>query len=277
MAQSDVVMFMNISLVGIGPAIAAGRPIVATHHGCYRGVGLRGTVLEGLKRALTWFVPNIACSKFVAAALPGHCTVVANALSDDFFRDIAPREKASDFVFCGRLVREKGADLLIRAFAGVVDKVPGARLTIVGSGPERVPLENLVTDLRISHAVRFSGSLFGQHLVDELSRHAYLVVPSVWEEPFGIVALEGIARCEAVIATNRGGLPEAVGECGLLVEPNENSIFETLLLCANARAVGAPLPGRPDDRARAEHLARHRLDLVAADYLRVLQKAVDQS
>ncbi|MGH9672306.1 MAG: glycosyltransferase, partial [Bryobacteraceae bacterium] len=61
--------------------------------------------------------------------------------------------------FAGRLVREKGADVLVRAFASLTGEFPQAGLWIAGDGPERAPLARLVSDLGIAGKVRFFGHL----------------------------------------------------------------------------------------------------------------------
>ena len=53
-------------------------------------------------------------------------------------------------------------------------------------------------------------------MVDELNQHSFQFIPSIWEEPFGIVALEGIACGLIPIASDGGGLPDAVGRAGVI-------------------------------------------------------------
>ena len=61
----------------------------------------------------------------------------------------------------------------------------------------------------------------GQELVEELNKHKLLVIPSSWPEPFGIVALEGMACGCLVVASNNGGLPEAIDNFGILYNDND--------------------------------------------------------
>jgi glycogen(starch) synthase len=97
-----------------------------------------------------------------------------------------------------------------------------------------------------------------------------MAVPSRWAEPFGIVALEGIACGCVVVGTDLGGLPEAIGRCGVTV-PNSD-------ISAMARALRSLLE---DDGLRAEyrffatvHLVRHSRSEVARSYLRVLESVL---
>jgi glycosyltransferase involved in cell wall biosynthesis len=179
-----------------------------------------------------------------------------------------------DFVFCARLVSEKGADVCIRAFCRVLELVPDVTLTVVGDGPERQALEKLVQSLGISEQVRFTGGLNGRRFVTELQRHTCMVVSSLWEETFGIVTLEGIACCETVIVSRRGGLPEAVGDCGLVVEPTDEGMAAAMISVAKARRRAEVLPGQPDEEKRRSHLARHTPEAVTQQYLKVIEHAL---
>jgi len=96
-----------------------------------------------------------------------------------------------------------------------------------------------------------------------------MAVPSRWAEPFGIVALEGIACGCAVVGTALGGLPEAIGPCGITVPNGDSSAMGQALrslldddgLCADYRS------------SAIVHLARHSRSEVARSYLRVLESA----
>lgn len=266
-ARNDVVLFMNMSLVGLVPAALSPTKIVVSHHGICIPQTWSQFALELLKRQLSRFYPNICVSDFVARHIPGHSVTIANAYDDALFAVAADAPRARDFVFCGRLVSDKGADLLLRAFAAVATRDTSIGLTIVGDGPERRSLEQLAASLQLVDRVRFTGLLTGRALVDELGQHKCMVVPSICEEGFGITALEGIACCDTVIASNRGGLPEAVGRCGLIVEPTLQGLSSSLGLVADAIREGRDLPGRPSWATRAAHLERHKSAVVAARYV----------
>ena len=93
-------------------------------------------------------------------------------------------------------------------------------------------------------------------------------MPSRWAEPFGIVALEGIACGCVVVGSEKGGLKEAIGPCGLTFENG------------NVRALADQLKRSLNDpnsqmQQAAEHLAKFQADAAATAYLRVMRKMVE--
>ncbi|MEM9507885.1 MAG: glycosyltransferase family 4 protein [Cyanobacteria bacterium P01_E01_bin.35] len=126
-------------------------------------------------------------------------------------------------VFAGRLVWEKGVDILIKAFAQVKQKIPDGQLLIAGKGEAEASLKSLIEQLGLQNQVTLLGHL-SRPLLEEKLSHAWVqVVPSRWVEPFGIVAIESMMRGTAVIATDAGGLREIVchQQTGLLI-PSED-------------------------------------------------------
>lgn len=120
----------------------------------------------------------------------------------------------------GNFRREKGHDVLIRAFSTVRESLPNARLVLLGDGPLRDDLEHLAARLNLTSAVDFVG-----HVPDiwpHLARSQVCVVPSL-SEALGLAALEGGAAARPVVASAVGGLHEVVrhGENGFLVPPGD--------------------------------------------------------
>jgi glycogen(starch) synthase len=269
-ARADVVLSMNMSLHCLPPAWLAQTPIVVSHQSCQSRAGARNSMLGHVKQAAARWVTNIACSRYVAEQLPARAHVIPNAVGHEFLRE-ERAARTRDFVFCGRLVSDKGADIALRAFHRVLQVIPDATLTMIGDGPEMGRLMHLCRELGCARSVRFSGSLEGPDLPAALCGHACMVVPSMWEEPFGIVALEGIACCDTVVVARRGGLPEAVGECGITAEPSVDAFASSMEAIAKARRGGGPLPGQVKAERREAHLRRHAPATIAAQYLTVLQ------
>ncbi len=142
--------------------------------------------------------------------------------------------------FAGRLIREKGAEVLVRAFSNVLKELPDARLLLAGEGPERTRLKKLISALKLSQSISWLGYLPPPELEQKFSTAWVQAVPSLWEEPFGIVATESMMRGTAVVASNSGGLAEIVRDhqTGLLVPPgDEVALAQALVLLLGNRTL----------------------------------------
>ncbi|HEY3673393.1 MAG TPA: glycosyltransferase family 4 protein [Acidimicrobiia bacterium] len=169
----------------------------------------------------------------------------------------APREPGPrGFVLAvGRLVRQKGFDVLLDAFASLArDAAFEWDLVIAGDGPERAALESLAARAGVGNRVRFAGRTDRAETVALFTGAAVFVLPSR-QEPFGIVNLEAMAAGTPVVATRVGGVPEIVDDevTGLLVGPADTDALVRALrrlhddpeLCARLAAAGrADVAGR---------------------------------
>ena len=121
-----------------------------------------------------------------------------------------------DLLFAGQLIRGKGVQLLLAAMARL--KTPRT-LDIVGTGNMEPKLKALAAELGIADRVRFNG--FQQNPQDWMRAARCVVVPSFWQEPYGLVAAEAVALGRPVVAFAIGGLPEACGGKATLVPPGD--------------------------------------------------------
>jgi glycosyltransferase involved in cell wall biosynthesis len=144
-----------------------------------------------------------------------------------------PLSSPPTVAFAGRLALEKGADVLVKAFARTSQEITDARLILAGDGLERKRLKNLIADLGLSSRVSMTGHIL-QPEVERLFDAAWVqAVPSRCVESFGMVAAEAMMRGTAVVASASGGLVEIVGEDGqrgLLVPPGDDKALAGALL-----------------------------------------------
>jgi glycosyltransferase involved in cell wall biosynthesis len=113
--------------------------------------------------------------------------------------------------FAGRLVVEKGADILLRAFS---ELGPDARLLIAGDGPERSRIEALARELGVSARVELAGALDAQALERRFAGAWIHAMPGRWVEPFGNAGAEALMRGTPLVASAPGGAAELVLESG---------------------------------------------------------------
>jgi glycosyltransferase involved in cell wall biosynthesis len=121
----------------------------------------------------------------------------------------------------GWLTKLKGVDILIRSLVLVQEHSKrGFFLTIIGDGPERGNLENLILELGLSKKIKFLG--WRNDVPDILTVSDLVIVPSVVEEAFPYFILEAMRAERPVIASDIGGIPELVDsepKSGLLFPP----------------------------------------------------------
>jgi len=127
-------------------------------------------------------------------------------------------------VFLGRLRKYKGAQHAIRAFPGVLARVPQARLWIAGDGPYRPELERLARSLGVADQVRFLGAVSHAGKVEALNQAQVAVCPSP-KEGWGLTVIEANACGAPVVASRSPGLIESVrdGETGLLTPHGDHA------------------------------------------------------
>lgn len=236
--QADVVHVNGLSVRGVGVALAAMRRPIVSHQGhqavCPTGLawnhgkpcealprsgpcsacpesGLRPRVSLKVHRtsALVASV-NVCVSQYLAAHLGlSRSRVIYNPVSQAAFQARANGLGQEGLVaFAGRLVEEKGLDLLLRALA----LLPTARLEVAGDGPMRGEWEALATSLGLRSRVKFLGSLSFQGVAELYARTAVVCVPSLWDEPFGYAVAEAMAMERPVVGTPRGALSELLAD-----------------------------------------------------------------
>lgn len=263
---ADVVYQNNIELGSLWPRLWIPRPTVISVRTWIRGNDGRLRWVHRLKKWVLRHVDAvIAISEAIRRDSVEQAVVIGNPYRSGLFRVIPEIPRENSVAFLGRLVSDKGADLLIRAFAEV--KSSYEQLTLIGTGPEEGALRRLAEQRGV--AVNFKGPLVGEELVRELNRHEILAIPSLWAEPFGNVALEGMACGCVVVGSNDGGLPDAIGSAGLLFERGSaRALSESLRhLCEHPTL-------KESLRAQSKrHLEKHREEVVASRYLGILMEA----
>lgn len=133
-------------------------------------------------------------------------------------------------LFVGRLIKEKGVLELITAFQRI-DSAKKYRLVIIGSSNFKY---GTIADCekKIFKRAKKSGNkiLFLGHVDHSKLKYYYsladlVVIPSMWEEAFGLVAVEAMASGKAIITTDSGALPEIIGdECGIIINRKKDMI-----------------------------------------------------
>ncbi|GAC1341930.1 MAG: glycosyltransferase family 4 protein [Myxococcales bacterium] len=179
-------------------------------------------------RALNWLADRrLAVSGFVADSVvavenvpPSRVVVVENGIDITRFERVDGASVVRELqlgdaplVACvARLNPEKGVESAIRC---VPHLGRGAHLALVGEGPEERRYRAIAAELGVERRVHFLGL---RHDVERiLAASRAVVVPSHWDEAFGLAVVEGMASSRPVVVTRSGAMPEIVGDTGIVV------------------------------------------------------------
>ncbi len=277
-------------------------PLVSTIHAteCGRNGGISSQT-QKLIDSIEWWVTYeswrvIVNSYFMkehvknAFSLPADkIDVIKNAVDcDDFdcLRDVTFRRRyALDeekiVFFIGRMVKEKGVQVLLEAVPLVLNAYRTAKFVLAGKGPMLGFLKEKCEKMGISHKVYFTGYIEDEDLKRLYGCIDVMVVPSMFE-PFGITALEGMASGVPVIVSDCGGLGEIVenGTDGLkCIAGSKESLAQCILQILKNEQIAAAISDRATKKARSEFTWRAAAEKTQAVYERVLweRKAVDWS
>jgi glycogen(starch) synthase len=264
----EVVFQNNISLRHLFPALLLRKPVLLAHQTWIRDVSGGIGWNNRIKRALLPWVKNVAVSEAIARDANLATEVIGNPYDDRIFKINANIRRDRELIFVGRLVSDKGADVLLSGLGILKQRQIPANLTIIGRGPEEENLRALVRELALDQAVTFGGEKVGAELAELMNRHQVIVIPSRWPEPFGIVALEGIACGCAAVGSEQGGLSEAIGNCGMTFRNGDSEELADRL-----RDLLSDSTMRDKCRAGAPaHLEQFRAQTVAQRYLALLRE-----
>jgi glycosyltransferase involved in cell wall biosynthesis len=204
-----------------------------------RRTGLRALHRTDGLLAVSGFIANRAVQAYGPQAPP--VLVVPNGVNTDVFQPSrSPRQRPAGAelrcCFVGRIDPNKGPLLAARAVRRAQQR--GLDVSIDVAGPVKAwgqpddVVARYVDELRDTVAAaggRWCGHVSRPELPAFYRRYDLVFVPSVSDEPFGLVALEAMASGCAVIASNRGGLPEVCGAAARLVDPEDDEAVDAAL------------------------------------------------
>jgi glycosyltransferase involved in cell wall biosynthesis len=209
---------------------ADGLPVRAVLHGCYRG-SRAATVPVALSMGVHRQAWKSLVSAYIFISASQRDLLRGSGLASDRVfvrhnliprRDRPPTARTPTVVFAGRLDEAKGVLLLMRGWDWYLRESgePGLNLVIVGGGP----LGDQVSAWASTRpSVELTGTVSGDRCAELISRARAVLLPSAWEETFGLVAVEAMAAAVPPIAAGHGSFTELItpGVDGVLFNPND--------------------------------------------------------
>ena len=141
--------------------------------------------------------------------------------------------------YVGRLVEEKGINLLLLAFLDLLKTEEKIKLVLVGSGPQKEYLQKLSEKAKIQNSIVFLAPVVNAKIPELFSVADILVLPSVstkiWKEQFGRVLIEAMACGVAVVGSSSGEIPNVIDKAGIIFkEGDEKDLVSALRILINS-------------------------------------------
>lgn len=217
--KTDLCIISGFSLKYL-PFTMLNQHNILIYHNSNFGSNWQSHIKQFISKYSILNVVKVTVSDYVGKSLKlKHYKTIYNPYEDHIFRVCKESNNRKGFVFVGRICKDKGVHLLIKAYLELEKRNPNhadMKLDIIGDGPQKMELETLIKKEYSNSHITFKGLLTGELLNKELNRHKFQVVPSVCGEAFGIVALEGMAAGCIEICSDSDGLQEAIGNNGFL-------------------------------------------------------------
>ena len=166
------------------------------------------------------------------------CKVCFNGTNPSKFKVISNIKNENSLLFIGRLLPEKGIKQLMEAVLLVSEKIPEIKLVIAGnSGFGHMDDTLFVKSLKQiakkkTTTFQFLGYISHEKVPDLFKKTSLYIVPSIWNEPFGIVVLEGMASKIPMIVSNKGGIPEITGNTIISLDCNNIELLAEKIIYA---------------------------------------------
>jgi len=133
-------------------------------------------------------------------------------------RDI--KNSTVQIIYVGRIIKEKGVQVLVEAISRLPSNLPSYHLNIIGDGPYLENIKKMISEKKQEERISVLGAM--RQIPEIMAKSDIFVHPAIWEEGFGIAIVEAMASGLICIATNRGAIPELIDDQinGYLVESN---------------------------------------------------------
>lgn len=219
-----------------------GVPVVVTIHGAdlhstiYRNKRCKKAVGKVLEQAdqiimVSNKLKNIAADHYELRDSGKRITTIANGIIPLTFPGRKSNAGQTVILSVSNLIKSKGIDLNLQAFAALMDQHPHLIYKIIGDGPDMARLKHMVGALKIDeNRVIFAGQLTHQAVMEQMSEADIFSLPS-WKEGFGVAYIEAMSQGLPVIACKGEGIEDVIEHNinGFLVKPRDlNSLIETL-------------------------------------------------
>lgn len=229
--SADILIQSNLSLSLIYPLFVIRRSFALRHHSeSAFHISKAPTLRNILRRWIRSRAHHFVTSHYIGRISGLREYTVTSPFADPHHitpEVVRPPAERECLLFVGRVEPEKGIPFLLERWPKIRRELGVAELRIVGDGSLAQSVQQSIKDGL--EGVTFVGALPRSETAKEMGKAAYVVVPSIWQEPFGAVALEAAAAGTIPIIADRGGLSEAAGPLGIMFNPDDEASFDKAL------------------------------------------------
>jgi glycogen(starch) synthase len=272
--EADQVIMIEMSLEWLLAILLAGKRPIVTHHTHFVPLDGKVSPTRILQYLAGLLIPSTACSAMIAAPWGNHVGVLPNPYDDTVFCDTG-KKRDIDFMFAGRIGSEKGVGVFVEALASISRKYSALNgrlpvFAIAGKGPEEADVRKLIRKHGLDSGIAHFATASSSELADLYNRTEHVVIPSLWQEPFGLVAIEALACGCHLICSDQPGLREASGNLARYFKTGDVEGLAEIMIDVSVNAQ------RPDPEKIRRHLESYKV-ASSAKKLLCLAKRRDNS
>lgn len=202
---------------------------------CYNCFGFIGKFFRIRKNIFNVFLKTI--DEFVVLSESSRQILKKHGISDEKIQvkmlkyeiigKIENKEEPNTLLYIGWIVPQKGLHVLIKALSKIKDE--DFKLYVIGDDKINPPytehIKKLIKDFKLEGKVEILGRMKFEEVKEFYSRARVIIIPEQWENMSPLVLVEAVHYGKRVIASKIGGLPEILGNKGILVEPKDYKGF----------------------------------------------------
>lgn len=180
-----------------------------------------------LKRIYIVAVSQWVMDRFLSDDVVGNVTILSNHIDLTEVPQYVPiLKRKKTILFVGRVVADKGADIFVTICQKLLQVDPTWKIEMIGADRFDInsPQTPFIQKLRqqiVAGQIHMTGYLPYDQVLQKMSVASVVIIPSRWEEPFGMTALEAMACGTPLLVSSVGALPQVVGKGALLMDPQD--------------------------------------------------------
>ncbi len=255
-------------------------PVVLTAHGTDIHLALRKPfgmfANKGLRRSASLTLNSRYMKGLLKEFdLPAKTEIIPMGVDTEIFHPGSHKpSRSSKIIFLGRVIEQKGIEVLLDAFSRVLSEMPEAELEIIGYGPEKDRLIRKVKELGMENSVRLCGRVRYDELPERYRSARALALPSMTPEGLGISAVEAGACGIPTVTFGLGGTVELVKheDTGLVVEKSRDALAEGLVKILT----DDDLVDRLGENARKKVAEQYGWDILSKKFDKLFRDIIEQ-